>query len=201
MEEEGIKSALELAMERISGMPELTPEERAEQKEREHAPIGVAMAVRYMGGALAGTELPIELKRYNGSRQQIVRRALISSLCREMCPEKGQEIALKALGGIMQIAPGKKAFLEKAEKRFLQILSDFEEDKKGSYGRFEASAAKIIRTLGISGPAVRLDFNENEEWRLEVTALAQAYEPRLEKLRDSLIKELDSTAQKSEDSE
>jgi hypothetical protein len=201
VEEEGIKSALELAMERISGMPDLTPEEKAEQKEREHAPIGAAIAVRYMGGALTDTELPIELKRYRGSRQQIVRRALISSLCREMRPEKGRETALKALRGIVQIAPEKKEFLEKAEKSFSQILSDFEKDKKASYGRFEASSAEKIRAFGISGSAVRLNLNENEAWSHELIRLAQACEPRLEKLRDALIEELNSMPQGPEDSE
>lgn len=200
MEEEGIKSALELAMERISGMPELTPEEKAEQKERENAPIGAAMAVRYMGGALAGTELPIELKRYYGSQQQIVRRALIASLCREMRLEKGQETALKALRGIIQIAPEKKEFLEKTEKSYLQILSDFEKDKKESYGRFEASSAEKIRAFGISGSAVRLNFNENEEWSRELIRLAQAYDPRLEKLTDALIEEISPKIQRLVDS-
>src|SRR5512137_2431855 len=60
-EEEGIKSAFELAMERISGLPKLTPEEKAEQKEREYAPIGTSIAVKYMDGALADSELPIQL--------------------------------------------------------------------------------------------------------------------------------------------
>lgn len=200
MEEEGIKSALELAMERISGLPELTPEEKAEQKEREYAPIGAAMAVKYMDGALADTELPIELKRYRGSQQQIVRRALISSLCREMRLENSQETALKALRGIMQMDPEKMEFFAKAERSFLQIVSEFEENKKKNFGKFEAGAVERIKAFGISGSAVRPNLNENENWSQELIRLQQAYEPRLEKLRDVLIEELNSKTQGLEDS-
>jgi hypothetical protein len=48
VEEERIKSAFEIAMERISDLPELTPEEIAAQNEKKYGPIGKVIAGNYV---------------------------------------------------------------------------------------------------------------------------------------------------------
>ncbi|MBN1566929.1 MAG: hypothetical protein JXA73_03725 [Acidobacteria bacterium] len=192
MEEERIKSAFELAMERISALPELTPEEKEEQKERECAPVGISLAYKYMEGTLADTDLPVELERCEGSRRQIVRRALITSLCREMSLEKKRAAALKALSGVMRIAPEAKGILQEAEHAYMRILDEFEVEKKKEFAKFQADAVEKLKARGISGTAVRINFDENEQWNRELFCLRQAYEPRLESIRDRIIRELHS---------
>ena len=161
MEEERIKSAFELAMERISGLPELTPEEIAAQKEKEFGPIGTTLAVKYMSGAISGSELPIELNRHPQDRRKIIRRALISALCREMLLDGARETAMKALQGIEQIAPEKRDSLAKAEKDYLEVVGEFEAARKERLSRFEASAIERMKDLGISGSAVLPNMVEN----------------------------------------
>ena len=78
MGEEGIKSALEIAMEKISRLPELTPEEIAGQKEREYMPIGEALCQRYLNGAITDKDLSFELEKCHGDKEHIVRRTLVS---------------------------------------------------------------------------------------------------------------------------
>jgi len=190
--EEEVKSAFELAMERISGLPKLTPEEKAEQKEREFAPIGTAMAVKYMDGALADGALPTELKRYQGNQLQIVRRALISSLCREMQFESTRGAAQRALNGIAQITPERRDALEEAQRSFWAILDDYENAKDKKFLEFGASALERIKNLGISGSAVQPNLDENEQWKTELNGLRQLFEPRLEHLRTTLMREFTS---------
>ncbi len=193
MEEEGIKSAFELAMERISGLPEPTPEEKAEQKEKEYAPIGTAIAVRYMDGALADTELPIQLERYDGILQQIVRRALISSICREINLKNSRETVKKAWNGLAQIAPEKRAVLESGEKNFWEVSAEFEAAREQRFRDFGILVNDEIRKLGISGSAIRSNPNENEQWEQELSEIQRSYGPRLKNMIDVLTRELESS--------
>ena len=190
MDDEGIKSALELAMERISALPQLTPQEIAEQKERENAPVGTAIAVKYLNGTLSAAELPVELGRYEGERQRVIRRAMVASLCREMRFGNTPEDARKALLGAATVAPEKSGLCEEAAKSFEQILCEYETAKEKRLGEFAALAGQKMRELGISGSAVRPNLNENEEWQRAVSEMRQAYEPKLDKLRNELLRRI-----------
>jgi hypothetical protein len=47
--------------------------------------------------------------------------------------------------------------------------------------------------LGISGTAVRCNPAENAHWLEALKELRRAYEPKLERLRDALLKELQAS--------
>ena len=190
MEEEVIKSAFELAMERISGMPELTPEEKAAQKEKEYGPMGTALAVKYMNGTLSDTQLPVELNRYNDIQQPIVRRALISSLCSEIRFEKNPGNARRAFNGLAQIAPEKRDLIEECKESYLKIVGEFEAAREKGFREFGGVANERMKALGISGSAVRPNLNENEQWKQELTRIQQSFEPELEQLRNTLMQKL-----------
>jgi hypothetical protein len=186
--EEEIKSAFELAMERVVRMPRLTPEEMAEQKEREYGPLGVAIAVRYLDGVLSDTDLPHELNKHDGIQLSIVRRALISSLCREIQFEKGPGPVRRALNGLAQIAPEKKDVIERSRDDYARLAEEFEAAKEKSLGEFAITANTQLQALGISGSAVRANLNENAQWKEELTRIRQSFEPKLEQLREDLIR-------------
>jgi hypothetical protein len=190
VEEERIKSALELAMERISAMPELTPEEIAAQKEKEYGPIGTALAVKYMSGAISAGELPVELSRQAPDRRPVIRRSLVSSLCRGILADDTLKTAKMALKGMLQIAPEKSDFLAKMEGSLSEILSEFEAAKEKGFYDFDVPAYEKLRNLGISGSAVRPNRIENEEWKEELGRIKQAFEPGLENIRNTLMREL-----------
>jgi hypothetical protein len=188
--EEEIKSAFELAMERVARMPRLTPEEMAEQKEREYGPQGIAIAVKYLDGALSDTDLPRELRRHEGSQLSIVRRALISKLCREIQFEKGLGAARRALNGLAQIAPEKTALIDQCRESFLRIAGEFQAAKEKGSGEFGITAKEQLRRLGISGSAVRPNLTESELWKEELSRIRLSFEPELEQIRTSLIQTL-----------
>ncbi len=182
MDEERVKSALELAMERISGLPELTPEEKAAQKEKEYAPLGTALAVRYMAGTLAVDELPVELKRYDDAQQTIVRRALITSLFDHLQLDSNPGNSRRAWNGLEQVAAAKTDMRDSYSK----IVNEFEAAKEKGSQEFGAAANESLKALGISGSAIRPNLNENEQWKQELERLRQSFEPKLEQLRQSL---------------
>lgn len=190
VEEERIKSALEIAMERISRLPELTPEEVAAQKEKEFGPVGEAMAKRYLNGTIPGSELRAELHRYRGEQRQIIRRAMITSLCQEIRLDNDPEAAQAALKGMSETIPEKTSFFEQAGRDFTVILSEFGQEKDIKSREFEVFARERMRNIGISGPAIRPNLNEEKQWRQELSRIQQTYEPRLESLKSMLMREL-----------
>jgi predicted component of type VI protein secretion system len=82
---------------------------------------------------------------------------------------------------------------EAAAKDFLNIFSDFIEEKDKKFRKFELLAGELIDNLGISGSAVRINMNENETWKQELNRIRESYEPRLKKLRNMLTQGLQST--------
>jgi hypothetical protein len=186
VEEERVKSAFELAMERISAMPELTQEEIAAQKEKQYRPVGESIAGRYLKGLLSGSEILRELDKYRDEPRQTVRRGLVSALCAKIHLQEEPETVEKALQGLGQLSPGKKSLLEKAEQDFRKIEDAFEQEKDKRSSDFENAAAQMIGTLGISGSAVTPNLNENEDWQKELARMRRTCETRLKALRSEL---------------
>jgi hypothetical protein len=190
VEEERIRSALEIAMERISALPELTPEDIAAQKEKEFGPKGEAIAARYMSGLLDDEELFAELDKHRAIQRQIVRHALISSLCQTLRLDGDMTLAGKALSGFSRIAPGKASVIGKAASDYQSIVHEFDREKQRQSEEIEAMA---LQPLGISGTAVRCNPSENAHWLEALNKLRRAYEPKLERLRDTLMKDLQAS--------
>ena len=191
MEEERIKSALEIAMERISGLPRLTPEEIAAQKEREYGPIGVSLAHRYLEGALQVNQLRAEAERHEGEQGRIVRRVLLRTL--------GGRIRLDDASGARQALAGMALFMAdkelsgEAEGRLRDILDAYERDKAERAREFESIARGGLLKKGICGSAVRPNLEQDEGWRQELVRIQEKYQPGLAKLREMLLQALGAT--------
>jgi hypothetical protein len=187
--EEEIKSALEIAMERISGLPQLTPEEIVEQKEKEYKPIGETLCQKYLEGKMTENELSSEVDKRPSVQGRIIRRALILSLSRSIQLED-PIIAGRALKGLTQVGVQDKGFCEDAGRRLDQIFGDFLQDKNARSREFENLSRERIQNLGVSGSAVRPNLVADESLQAELARIRQAYEPRLEELRNMLLQKL-----------
>jgi hypothetical protein len=190
VEEEGIKSALELAMERISALPQLTPQEIEEQRQKENAPLGTAIALKYLNGTISDAELPAELNRYEGERRQIIYRALLSSLCNEMRLENNPQHIMRSLRAVAALIPQKKSLCETAANSFGQILDEFKTAREKRISELGDLARKKLSELGIGGSAVWPNLNEDDHWKEELASIQRAYEPKLERLRNNLLEEI-----------
>lgn len=187
MEDEGVKSALELAMERISGLPELTPEEIIEQKEKEFRPLGEALANKYMRGIVDAHDIPAELSRHQGDSGRIVRHVFISCVSRSVQLEDFQA-AVKALDGLYRLTGDDMR--EKANAAWIEILEDFQQKRNQTLQECERAEMEKLSILGISGSAVRPSLSENESLNKKLSELHRSFEPDLEKLRAMFLQEL-----------
>ncbi len=190
MEEERIKSAFEIAMERVSSLPELTPEEAAEQKEREFKPVGLALSHKYLQRQISEDELLSELSRRQGEKGEIVRRAVISNLFQAIQLEDIAK-ADKALAGLAALAARvADGFRETIQRNFLQVRSEFEREVQIEFKVFDSIVRKDLETAGIRGSAIKPNLVENEKWLQNLSRMRQAYEPKLEKIKNELADSL-----------
>ncbi len=186
MEEHRIKSAREIAMEKMAGIAGLTPEEISKQKENECRPIGEAIAGKYLARAIREADLRIELGKYTGEEARVVRRALIERLCRSIEPGD-VEGGRRALEGVQMLAgPGSR--FEEMRKEFESISGDFEQETVRAYGAQERIESQRLRKLGISGSAIIPNLREREDWQQEESRIKREYDLRLDNLRNSLMR-------------
>ncbi len=189
MGEEKIKSALEIAMEKVAKMPKLTPQEIREQKEREYRPRGEVIANRYLVNALRGTDLEIELGKYQGEEAQIVRKAFLSTMCHSIQLDDADK-SRRAIDGVR--ASGIHIDLGEIRQEFEEISSAFNRAQEKTCQTLEASQKKILLGLGISGSAVRPNVKENEDWQNELHKMRLPYDLRIDKLKERLLRDVES---------
>jgi len=185
VEEYRIKSAWEIAQEKMASMPDLTPEELSKQKEREFEPIGEAIAKKYLGGAIKAAELKTELSKYRGAEGQIVKRALISSLVQSIEPGDAAR-SKRAMEGF-QIFAGAGSHFEEVRNAFERIFSEFEKEAQQQRKAFETLEKERLQRLGISGSAIRPNVNEKQDWQQARRRIRQSYDVKVDKLRKDLV--------------
>jgi len=147
-----MKSALEIAMEKVSGMPRLTEEEVQLQKEREFLPRGVAIANRYLQGDLGEKDLQLEICRFQGREAEIVQKACLLTLCQAIKLEDNAT-SLRAVEGIQ--AARSNAGLVEIRQEIEAIFNEFNQQLDQKRDQFEMTEKEKLRQLGISGSAVK----------------------------------------------
>ena len=178
-----VKSTIELAMERAAKLPRLTEEELRQQREKEFGPRGRAIAGRFLAGDLADEDLDSELSRYPDEQGEIVRGAFLASMCQAIDIGEAEATA-RAFEGIETLV--RDDCLEETSSRLRGILQDFQEQRQRELARAEQAEAVILRELGVSGSAIRLNMEQSEGWREKRSELLARFRPKLEELKREL---------------
>lgn len=183
-----IKSAWELALEKVERLGKLSPEELRRQKEEKYGAIGQALADRYLGG-LAMWQLKVELDKYKDEERDGVERALVSKLIQAI--ELGNyERLLKVLEGVSTLER-RKAPLDDF-KEIEHLFEEYKAAKEEGSRETERSAKEVLHRLRIAGSAIEAIRPEViPEWQESLNGLAQPYRERLVELRKRLGDTLD----------
>ena len=182
MEEDRIKSAREIAMERLASVPQSTPEELEEQREREYGPRGVALANKYLEKKTREMDLQAELLGYRGKERETVNKAFLSTLLASITVE-GMEKSLRAVDGIQAVTG---ASLEGVRREMRTVSTEFHRDQEQRRSVFEELEREKLRELGISGSAVRPRLEDSEDWHQESRRIQSEYDSRLGKLNETI---------------
>ncbi len=186
MEEHRIKSAREIALEKIASIPDLTLEEMQTQKEKEFGPVGEAAARKFLEGRLKVTELAVELGKYRDHDAEIFRKYLLLGLVRalDLHNAAGSRRAMEGL----QVLTGTAGSFTGLKEGFEELLGRFEQEKLQRQAICETKAKDDLRRLGISGTAVRINLQDNKDWLAQQDELIQLYAEKVEKLRNGFLK-------------
>ncbi len=183
MAEDRIKSAHEIAMERLASLSALTPEELDEQREKEYGPRGVAIAKKYLDGRLRSSELARELKRYQGKDGEAARKAFVSTLCESIgLQDKAQ--SMKAIDGIAAVAG--KADFAGVKQEIETISGDFIREAERRRAEYTDLMRQKLVSTGISGSAVWPNVAEDDDWRRELKIIGVGYSERIGVIREKL---------------
>ncbi|MBI2935174.1 MAG: hypothetical protein HYY29_06350 [Chloroflexi bacterium] len=193
MSEDRVKSALERAMERAESLGKISADEL---KRLESAPLGNAMAARYLKEE--GFDLDAELAKTKGTgnRKWVLEGAQETLLANITLPydPAGKNISRKALEGLAIIKDNKKAV--KAVAARIDTLFTYYEQARGQLmgnlrKQVEARMAELQKSMkyqiaGAAKAEMETQQQIQEEVRAAVSQLDSQYRPTLEEHKKEL---------------
>lgn len=181
-----LKSAWEIAQERARRLGRLSAEEEAEQEVQRYRQIGQALAQRWLDGAQE-SDIAAELENHEEQKRDIIKQAMVERLAEaiDLRSAQGTDRIRRVIGAISALKPAAKP---KAEEITL-LLQEYEEAQDRIRERLEESARQKLHQLRISGTAIGgINLQANPEWQRAHQDLVQSLAPRLNNLKEALVK-------------
>jgi len=180
-----IKSAWELAMEKVDKLGKLSPEELRRQKEDKCKSIGQGLAEKYLGGSSL-RDLKIELDKQKGEERELVRAALASKLIDAI--ELGNaERLVKVVEAISGLKLKDEGGLLAARNELEEFFAEYREAEQKRRREVETAARGVLHQLRISGSAIGgVNPEVVPEWRSELNEIAEPYREKLDDMKARL---------------
>ena len=180
-----IKSAWELAMEKVDKLGKLSPEELRQQKEDKCRSIGDGLAERYLSG-IALRDLKLELDKHKGEERELVSAALASKLIDAI--ELGEvERLSKVTEGILYLKLKSAEGLKAVKREIEELFTEYREAEQKKRREVEAAARGVLHQLRISGSAIgSVNPEVVPDWKSELDKIAQPYHERLDDIKSRL---------------
>jgi hypothetical protein len=178
---EKVKSALEIALEKAQKLGGMSSDEKQKLKDENLESVGLALSKRYLKG-LPVRDVEIELGKYKEDRKTIV-TYLLSYLVNEidMGDPDGAERILEAINHFAG-AP--------AAEKIGSLLNECRSAMKKAWQKNQqtlgAAKRRELARLGISGSAIKPAIEGSPEWLEARQQLHSDYQKRLEGIKSSL---------------
>lgn len=157
-----IKSAWEIAQEKIKALGELTPEEKREMKEKEYAPKGRVIAEKFLEGVIDQRYLEIELQKLKDKEgREIIERAILEKFIEAIKIEDFSK-SQRALEGISSLGKDIADLKDKLSLLYQDYRTKIEKALKGREEQLKVSGSALGQ-INIEGselwPEINLEFN------------------------------------------
>ena len=173
-----IKSAWELAMEKVEKLGKLSPEEVRRQKTEKCGSIGQGLAEKYLTG-LALRDVRIELDKYKGEERELVRAALASKLIDAIELGDAERLS-KVIEGISELNLKSREGLASIRAEIEQLFAECREAEQKKRREVDAAARGVLHQLRISGSAIgSVNPEVVPEWKNELDKIALPYREKL----------------------
>lgn len=179
-----IKSAWEIAMEKVEKLGKFSPEELRKKNEEKFAQIGQVLVDKYLGG-LDLWQLEVELDKYSGEERVLLKEAVASKLAQAV--ELGNyERLSRVINGISYLKKGES--IREIDDEIKELFQEYKQIEQEGSEEIEKSAREILHQLRISGSAIgAVNPKTVGEGQQELDRLTQPYRERLEPLKQKLI--------------
>jgi hypothetical protein len=180
-----IKSAWELAMEKVDKLGKLSPEELRQQKEDKCRSVGQALTEKYLSGSSL-RDLKIELDKHKGEERELVRAALASKLIDAIELGDPERLA-KVVEAISGLKLRSEDGLPAARGEIEGLFAEYREAEQKKKREVETAARGVLHQLRISGSAIGgVNPEVVPEWKSELDKIAQPYRERLGDMKAKL---------------
>ena len=180
-----IKSAWELAMEKVEKLGKLSPEELQRQKTERFGLIGQGLAEKYLTG-LALRDVKIEIDKYKGEERELVRVTLASKLIDAIELGDAERLS-KVIEGVSELDLKSREALAGIRADIEQLFGEYREAEQKKRREVETAARGMLHQLRISGRAIgSVNPEVVPEWKNELDKIAQPYRERLDSLKARL---------------
>ena len=178
-----IKSAWEIAQEKADKLGELSPEERAKQREDRCRPIGKSLAEKYLGQH--DTQyLEAELNKQNSEDRELISQTVLQALIERIDLRYGH-ILDRVNEGILSLVKTKTAV--ETVGKIKELFQEYRETEKVERQEIERAGGEILHQLRISGTAIsQINIQAREDWQKKLNQLARPFEENLGRLKQEL---------------
>jgi hypothetical protein len=183
---ERMKSAKEIALERVEKLGRISPEELKEERNRKCAELGRQLTLTYLTAHNPG-EIEGELLKYSGEERNMVERSLWQDMVCKL--ELGNHDHLSFL---LELASQmKNEIIGKAGPEISDLFCSYQEAVERDKREIRNEGKNVLHGLRISGDAVgEINLRAKEEWKGKIEATALPYEQELGRIKEGLLQTL-----------
>jgi len=181
-----LKSAWEIAQERANRLGKLSAEELELQQTQECRQIGQALAQKWLDSS-GQLDITGELGKHEEKAKKIIKQALIEHLVEAIgfTSARGTD----RVKGIITMVSNLQPELQPKAEEIHELIEEYEAAEQKTRQELESKYREILHQLRISGTAVdAVNVQAAQEWQSARRALIEALTPRLNDLKQTLVK-------------
>ena len=176
-----IKSAWEIAQERVNRLGKLSAEEQKQQEEQECRQIAAGIAQKYLNSSET-QDIATMLDKYSGEGKRLIELALFGLLT-EAITFDSQTRAEKAAQGIVVMKPKSQPLIG----RIIDLLTEYHQAGKTIKKEVETRTKEVLHQLRISGSAIgEINIEAGPQWQQNWQRVRRPLEQQLDALKQEL---------------
>jgi hypothetical protein len=180
-----LKSAWEIAQEKVNRLGKLSAEEKEEQERQRYRQIGQVLAQKWLDSSQR-LDMAAELNKYEEKEREIIKQAVIKRLVEaiEFTTTRGINSVKRTIEAISSLEPE----LQPKAEEMGQLVQEYEGAEQKIRQELETNYRQTLHQLRISGTAVdAINIEADPEWQVARQKFVEAFTPRLNDLKQALI--------------
>ncbi len=178
-----VKSAFELAMEKVAEMPSLDKKEIQKKHEEEYMAEGEAIVQQYLQGALRQKDIEPKIVGYQEDIGRLVKKGILNTI-KDLISLGDTNRNKKNFQLLQIIEPAIDT--EGIQIELNTMIDEFKQQIQQEYSIMVKVGMDQLKKIGISGDAAIPNLRESEAWKEKFLELQQGYNSKLGVLKNKV---------------